>query len=219
MVLKLYGVSYASGGTGLVAMVLAEKQVPFELVPIDIDNGEQKRPDHVAKNPFGQVPVIDDDGFILYEGRAICRYLAEKYADQGTSLIPGNPQDKALFEQAASVEYSNFFPQVVKVAMESIIKKDQGLPVDEAVLGEELAKLSAVLDVYEIILGKQRFVAGNEFTLADLFHLCFAPSGIRQGGPDFMAGRGPNVTRWWNEITSRPTWVKLWEEGIKSVGV
>jgi glutathione S-transferase len=58
MVLKLYGVSYASGGTSLVAMVLAEKQVPFELVPIDIDNGEQKRPDHVAKNPFGQVPVI-----------------------------------------------------------------------------------------------------------------------------------------------------------------
>ncbi|KAJ7738071.1 thioredoxin-like protein [Mycena maculata] len=204
MVLKLYGVSYASGGTGLVAMVLAEKQVPFELVPIDIDNGEQKRPDHVAKNPFGQVPVIDDDGFVLYEGRAICRYLAEKYADQGAPLIPGNLRDKALFEQAASVEYSNFFPQVVKVAMESVIKKDQGLPVDETVLGEELVKLSAVLD---------------EFTLADLFHLCFAPSGIRQGGPDFIAGRGPNVTRWWSEITSRPTWVKLWEEGIKSIGV
>lgn len=60
----------------------------------------------------------DDDGFILYEPRAICRYLAEKYADQGTALLPEGLKQKALFEQAASVEYSTFFPAVSKVVEE-----------------------------------------------------------------------------------------------------
>lgn len=58
----------------------------------------------------------DDDGFVLYESRAICRYLAEKYADQGTpNLIPTELKAKALFEQAASIEYANFNPYAFTV--------------------------------------------------------------------------------------------------------
>jgi glutathione S-transferase len=51
----------------------------------------------------------DDDGFILYESRAICRYIAAKYADQGTKLVPTDSLHAiALFEQAASIEQNNF---------------------------------------------------------------------------------------------------------------
>ena len=59
MVLKLYS-SYkpTSPWVRLVAAVLYEKQVPFELVPVDLANGEQKSPEYLAKNPFGQVPSI-----------------------------------------------------------------------------------------------------------------------------------------------------------------
>ena len=53
MVLKLYGV-YRSTWVRLVAAVLAEKQVPFELVFVDFANGEHKSPEYLAKHPFGQ---------------------------------------------------------------------------------------------------------------------------------------------------------------------
>ncbi|KAJ6626736.1 glutathione S-transferase, partial [Mycena sp. CBHHK59/15] len=64
----------------------------------------------------------DDNGFILYETRAICRYLSEKYADQGTPLIPTSLKEKVLFEQATSIEFANFHPQVMKVGVEALGK-------------------------------------------------------------------------------------------------
>ncbi|KAJ6535288.1 glutathione S-transferase [Mycena vulgaris] len=218
MVLKLYSVTNAGGGCGIVAMVLAEKQIPFELVLVDMAKKDHKTPEYLAKHPFGQVPMIDDDGFVLYESRAICRYLAEKYAGQGTALLPTTLKGKALFEQAASIEFANFYPQILKIGMEGVYKKRIGQPVDEAVIAQGKSDLSAKLDVYEVILGKQKFLAGDEFTLADLFHLLYAPA-IIDAGIDIMSGKGPNVTRWWKDVSSRPAWLKLREEGIKSVGI
>ncbi|KAJ7679824.1 glutathione S-transferase, partial [Mycena rosella] len=160
----------------------------------------------------------EDNGFVLYEGRAICRYLEEKYPGQGTSLIPTSLQEKALFEQAASIEFADFFPPLIKIGTASVMQQRQGLPIEEAALEEAKSELNAKLEVYEVILGKQKFLGGDKFTLADLFHLCYTPALIK-AGVDVMADKGPNVTRWWNEIISRPAWVKLQAEGIKSVGV
>ncbi|KAJ7098547.1 glutathione S-transferase [Mycena belliarum] len=218
MVLKFYSGPYAAGGAGLVAMVLAELHIPFELMLLDMPNKAHKTPEYLAMNPFGLVPVIDDDGLILYESRAICRYLAEKYADQGPPLIPTDPKAKALFEQAASVEFANFFPPVVVMCTQTVFNPNLNRPVNEVALAQAKLDFAAKLDVYEAILSKQKYVAGNELTLADLFHLIFTPMLIGWGKLDVMADRGPNVTRWWKDITSRPTWVKLQEEGItKSV--
>ncbi|KAJ7116213.1 glutathione S-transferase [Mycena crocata] len=214
MVLRFYASTYVAGGGALVGLVLAEKKIPYEFVPIDMSQKEHKSPEFLAKQPFGQVPVIDDDGFILYESRAICRYLEEKYAGQGPRLIPTGLKEKALFEQAASVEFANFHPASMKVATEALGKPRRGLPVDQALLAEALSEFSAKLDVYDGILAKQKFIAGDEFTLADIFHLSYA-SMLAGGGIDIMTSK-PNVARWWNEIISRPAWVKLKEESYKS---
>ncbi|KAJ7928344.1 glutathione S-transferase [Mycena leptocephala] len=213
MVLKFYA-SYLGGGSAVVALVLAEKQIPFEYVAVDVAAQQHKTAEYLAMHPFGQVPLIDDDGFILYESRAICRYLAEKYADQGTPLLPKGLKERALFEQAASIEFANFIPAVMKPAMEVMGKRRRGLEPDPAIVAEGLAELAAKLDVYEVILGKHKYLAGDELTLADLFHIIAAA--LQDAGVDFMAGRGPNVTRWWNELVSRPAWLKLKAEGIKS---
>ncbi|KAJ7118263.1 hypothetical protein C8R44DRAFT_878878 [Mycena epipterygia] len=111
-----------------------------------ITQGRHKTPDYLAKNPFGQVPMLGD-GFVLYESRAICRYLAEKCARQGTQLIPTGLKEKALFEQAASVELANFLPSVENVGKESLWKPHRNLSVDETALAEAVFALSAKLDV------------------------------------------------------------------------
>jgi glutathione S-transferase len=64
----------------------------------------------------------DDDGFILYESRAISRYLSKKYQGQGTELIPTDPQAEALFEQAASIEAFNFNAFVAPIVFEKWFK-------------------------------------------------------------------------------------------------
>ncbi|KAJ6582588.1 glutathione S-transferase [Mycena vulgaris] len=212
MVLKFYSVSHAFGSCGIVAMVLAEKKIPFELVLMA--NKDHKAPEYLAKHPFGQVPMIEDDGFVLYESRAICRYLAEKYASQGTPLIPTEIQAKALFEQAASVELANFEPYARGVYNEALRKPRQGLEVDPVALAKAISDLSAKLDVYEAILAEQKYLAGDEFTLADLFHVSIGAV-LATGGCDLMTTKGPNVASWWNDVISRPSWVGL-QAGIRS---
>jgi len=217
MVLKLYAVPYPGSGSGLVYLVLEEKQIPFELVAVDLKAKEQKKPEFLAMHPFGQVPVIDDDGFIVYESRAICRYLAEKYADQGPNLFPKGLKERAMVEQGAAVDSANFLPTILKVFRESG-KKRRGLPFSQAVIDEALAELSAVLDVYEVILGKHKFLGGDEYSLADLFHFSHAPR-LAENGINIMTSKDrPNVTRWWNELTARPAWVKLTADYVRVTG-
>ncbi|KAF9236267.1 glutathione S-transferase-like protein [Melanogaster broomeanus] len=172
MVLKLYGMSISTK-TRSVAQICKEKEIPYELITVDLRTGHQKLPAHLGIQPFGQVPVIDDDGFILYESRAIA-----------------HPKELALFEQAASIEVTNFDPHAYGVAIERVVKVRHGEQTDEAALAKHLAALNAKLDVYDVILGKQKYLAGDYVTLADFFHLPFG-------------------TMWWNDISNRPSWLAV----------
>ncbi|KAL0573070.1 hypothetical protein V5O48_008896 [Marasmius crinis-equi] len=206
MVLQFYG-STQSTCTKRVATVLYEKQIPYEYHNIDFTKGEHKAPEYMEKQPFGQVPYIVDDGLLLYESRAICRYLALKYADKGPKLIP-DPKDlkaTAEFEQGASIEQSNFDMIASKAVFENVFKPRRGLTSDPKVFSELIGQLEGKLKAYEVILGKQKYIAGNELSLADLFHL---PYGVllEVAGSDIMSRQGPNVTRWWKEINARPSW-------------
>ena len=159
MVLKLHGVCLSfisahlhpvdasdvqnsmSTCTKRVAAILKEKEVPFEFIPIPF--GASKAPEYKEKmQPFGQIPVLEDDGFFLYgklvsisvallritttssESRAIARYIALKYAKQGTpNLIPSgeNLQETALFERAMSIEATQF-TAAESLTMEALFK-------------------------------------------------------------------------------------------------
>ncbi|KAF9499087.1 glutathione S-transferase-like protein [Pleurotus eryngii] len=203
MVLKLYG-SPISTCTKRVVNVLIELNVPFELVPIDMRKEDLKAPQYLEKHPFGKVPYIDDDGFILYESRAISRYLATKYSGQGTQLIPKDLQAWARFEQAASVEVCNFEPYASGVVFEKYYKPMLGQAPDEERVKGLTEKLNASLDAYDLILSKQKFLGGDELTLADLFHLPLG-SLLPLLGVNAIQER-PNVKRWFEAISSRPSW-------------
>ncbi|KAJ7660886.1 thioredoxin-like protein [Mycena polygramma] len=188
-ILKLYGSKLATC-TRRTATILHELKVPFELIEINLQAGEHKTPEYLEKQPFGQIPYIicmrrtpeDDDGFLLYETRAICHYIAAKHPESG--LIPTEPKANALFEQAAAVEVTN---------------------LTRAVIDEHVPILDKKLDGYERILAKHRYIAGDKLTLADLFHLPYGPLSTL-GGSD-MFTRRPNVARWYEELVARPSWL------------
>ncbi|KAJ3493802.1 hypothetical protein NLJ89_g10935 [Agrocybe chaxingu] len=157
----------------------------------------------------------DDDGFILYESRPISQYIAAKCPDQGTKgVLPTELKAAVLFQQASSVEISNFDDHASKLVFDKIFKPHFGLAFDQATYDRLLATLTAKLDAYDDILGKQKYLAGDELTLADLYH-------VPQGCMFLVAGTNvletkPNVHRRFTEFSSRPSWLAV-KHGIKGV--
>ncbi|CAK5271328.1 unnamed protein product [Mycena citricolor] len=205
MVLKLYGFPFSSC-TRRVAVVCKEIGVPFEPISVNIAKGEQKSAEHLARQPFGVVPAIDDDGFTLFESRAIARYVVAKYGN-GSTLVP-DPKDiaaTAKFEQAVSIENNNFDAIAGPIMLEKVMKPMRGMTTDEAKLTSLIESLSAKLDVYEQILSKQKYLAGNTLTIADLFHLPWLYGLTTAAKLDLITSR-PNVNRWYEDISSRESW-------------
>ncbi|KAI5117693.1 hypothetical protein M0805_007762 [Coniferiporia weirii] len=217
MVLKLYGTRFSTY-TQNVIVTLKELNVPYELVPVNMLAGEHRSEDYLATTqPFGQFPVlVEEDGFKLYESRAITRCLIAKYG-RDSGLIPtGDMKKIGLFEQAVSIESSNFTPFASAIAVEKIFKPMDGEKGDDDRAAEQVKVLEEKLKVYEIILSKQKYLAGDELTLADLLHL---PYGTLI--TDYIGFTGlnatPNVARWWADISSRPSWQAVAAEGAAAI--
>ncbi|KAF2012003.1 glutathione S-transferase [Aaosphaeria arxii CBS 175.79] len=205
MVLKLYGSAMA---TSRVLTVILEKQLPYELITIDISKGDQKAEEYRKLQPFGKVPALNDNGFLMYESRAICRYLERKY-DSGAALMPqeGDPETYGRFEQACSVEQSYFAAAAELIGTELTIRKKLGLESDMARVAQAERDLDAVLAVYEETLSKHKYLTGNDLSLVDLFHL---PNGaaLKAFGWKAAFERYPNVDRWFSELQERKSWIQ-----------
>ncbi|KAK7333728.1 hypothetical protein VNO80_30505 [Phaseolus coccineus] len=122
MVVKVYGPDYAT--TKVVLVCLIEKEVEFETVHVDGFKGEQKQPEYLKLQPFGLFPVVQDGDYVLYESRAILRYFAEKYKNQGTNLLGKTIEDRGLVEQWLDVEAHNYTPPIynlVKIYFASVL--------------------------------------------------------------------------------------------------
>lgn len=78
--IKLYNFPL-SGHAHRVELMLSLLELPTELLFVDLANGAHKRPEFLAINPFGQVPVIDDGGTVISDSNAILVYLAKKYGN------------------------------------------------------------------------------------------------------------------------------------------
>ncbi|KAJ7228175.1 glutathione S-transferase, partial [Mycena pura] len=208
--LKLHG-HPRSSCTKRVAVVLLEKGVPFELVPVV--GPASKTPEYKANmQPFGQIPVLEDDGYFLYESRAIGRYIALKYRDQGTpGLIPeGDLKEIGYFERALSIEMAQFMPAELLV-YEAVYKPYKGGKTDPEEVARLTAELAQKLDAYDQILSKSKYLAGDTLTLADLYHLPYADMVTNMLKIDVLtnASARPNVARWYQDISSRKSWLAV----------
>ncbi|KAF8178147.1 glutathione S-transferase [Mycena galopus ATCC 62051] len=209
MTLKLHG-HPQSTSTRRVLLILEEKKIPYELVSIDWAVGQHRQLEWLQFQPFAEMPYIEDNGFVVYESRAISRYLVAAYPNEGPPLVPAagaGVKVHALFEQAISVEAFNFDPTVAAILLERLYKPFAGLTPDEAQVAILTGKLETKLGGYERILGSSKYLAGDELTLADLFHVPFL-SLFETGKIDVLTDeekvkKWPNVVRWANELLER----------------
>ena len=185
-----------------VRMLLAEKNAQYEQVPVNVLAGEPRQPEHLARHPFGKVPVLDHDGFRIMETSAIAPYLDEVLPD--ASLTPGNPKDRARMRMAiglidsygygALVNVMGFhlFPDFIGGKNEDA--RRQGVDTSKMVL-RELMKLR----------GSDSFLAGGNLSIADLYlaPLCFYIGLTPDAGELFgVDGFGA----WWERVQALPSY-------------
>ena len=200
--MKLYG-HPLSTCTRKVLTLLAEKNEKADFTLIDIMKGDQKKPDYLAMHPFGQVPVIDDDGFILYESRAILRYLDAKLP--GTALTPTDARGRALMEQWVSIEQSHFSGAAMKIIWQNMFVPMSGGKPDLDAVAKGRADLDRTLDITEKALHKQDYLAGGTFSLADITWMPYVEYLFPAQAGDAITSR-PNVSSWWTRVSERASW-------------
>ncbi|CAE6461861.1 unnamed protein product [Rhizoctonia solani] len=206
---KLYG-EHASPATQCVMTVCNELGITCDFIFVDFMNGEHKTPEYInTRNPFGAIPVlVDNDGTQIFESRAISRYLTAKYGkNSGLLPNPGELEAYGRFEQAASIEHSSFDPHAAELAFQRNFAGMIGLEPDEKVVQKCIDTMNSKMEGYERILSKQKYLAGDNFTLADLFHIPYGKH-INDIDPTIF-GTKPSVKRWWEDISSRPSWKAL----------
>ena len=190
--LKIYGTSMSRAGRCLWG--LEETGVKYEHVPTPI--GEAKTPAHLKLNPNGHIPVIDDDGFVLYESMAINFYLAAKYGK--APLWPDAIQDRALANQWSYWSMLEVEPALVTLLQNAFSPPEKRSP---AVAAAAMEKLKAPLAVIESHLGNREYLLGKDFTIADLNAGSVWNIGTMVG-VDFSSA--PKSKAWLTKLAARP---------------
>jgi glutathione S-transferase len=185
-----------------VRMLLAEKGAAYEQVPVHVLKGEPRQPEHLARHPFGKVPVLDYDGFRIIETRAIAPYLDEMLP--GPSFTPDNPKDRARMNMAISIVDAYGYGALVAVAGYHLFPdfiggrnedvRRQGIETGRRVL-QELMKLR----------GSDAFIAGARPSLADLYlaPICFYVA-LTPDAKEVFAADG--FAPWWERMQALPSY-------------
>ncbi|KAL0832361.1 hypothetical protein ABMA28_001793 [Loxostege sticticalis] len=176
----------------LVDLVGAALGVKFNRKHVNLLLGEHLTPEFLKINPQHTLPTIVDDGYSLWDSRAISRYLIYKYG-KDSNLYPEDAKARATIDQRVDFDLGTlytrfedyFYPQIFAEA-----------PADEA----KYKKLEEALKFLDNFLEGQKYAAGPELTLADLV-LVISVSSIEAAGIPIIAY--PNVVRWFKLVKGK----------------
>jgi glutathione S-transferase len=159
-----------SGHSHRVELMLGLLAVPHVLVDVDLMSAAQKKPEFLAKNRFGQIPVIEDGDVTLADSNAILVYLALRYGAE--SWYPRAPQQAATVQRYLSLAAGEIASGVAAARTANLFRA----PADPATI----ARANQVLAVLEAELTGQAFLAADHVTIADIAcytYLAHAPEG------------------------------------------
>jgi glutathione S-transferase len=199
--IALYG-HPRSGNTRRAHWALEELGLRYEYRLIDLSKGEQKAPDFLKLNPNGRVPVIDDDGLILWESVAILEYLSEKYGDE--ELAPVDVKLRAQVYQWLSWQLCDFGP----IAGRPVALKNRatfGAPFDEKMHAESLQMAKPKLALLDEHLAGKSWIAADRFSMADIATGTTAAL-LEWAGVDLAPYK--NVREWIARFSARPAFQK-----------
>jgi glutathione S-transferase len=174
----------------------------FELKPLDLRSGDHMRPEFVALNPNKKMPVLEDDGFVLWESNAILQYLAAKQPDSG--LLPADPRSRADVNRWQFWESAHWDPACGMLCWERLVKRlfGQGGPdPSEVEKGEQ--SFNRFAEVLNGQLKGRRFVTGQQLTVADFS--IGAWLNLAEAAQYPLAAY-PEITRWHATLAQLPAW-------------
>lgn len=199
----LYGLS-RSVYTRIARLALEEKGVRYTLDEVEIFAPAGVPAEHLARQPFGRIPVLAHDGFMLYETGAITHYVDEAFA--GTRLQPQEPRARARMNQVIGIVDSYAYrPMIWGVFVARLVAPEEGLVPDEKLVAEALAKSRTCCRALDEILGSNRYFAGDAVTLADLHALpILLYFALTQEGRDALSEH-PRLYAWLDFVAARPS--------------
>lgn len=190
----------------VVRLVLAHKAVPFEFHDLEPEMGG---PGHLALHPFGRVPVLEHDGFRIYETSAIAAYVDEAFA--GPALQPANAQERARMNQWVSALNGYYYPNIAfHLGHERLIYPALGIAPDEKVVSVALPRIATALDVMERELAHGRgFLVTDLPTLADFFMLPTMTTLSLTGEGHGMMAAKPRIAGWKARMEALPSVIEV----------
>ena len=194
-----------------VRIFMAEKGISCETEQIDIIKGENLSEAYLAVNPRGLVPaLVLDDGAVLDESVAICRYLEETHPQPplmgigalGKARVEARQRHMEFDGLAAAAEaFRNAFPHFASRGLPGTAETVDAIP---ALVERGKASVLRFYRRLNIDLATSAFIAGDDFTIADITALCaldFAVGAARVAIPDDCA----NLKRWYATVSARPS--------------
>jgi glutathione S-transferase len=179
-----------------VVIALIEKSIPHELVTIDMAAGKHRQPEYQALNPYGRVPTLEEDGFLLFASTAILSYLEATHPT--TPLVPADPQQRALVDM--HVKLCDL--QLSRHAGTIIFPK-RFLPKERwnlDAIADAKAQIEKHLAIVEKHLATRSYLVAEQFTLAEI---CYAP--FVEFLPLMEITPPPAVAAWVARIQARPS--------------
>jgi glutathione S-transferase len=152
-----------------------------------------RTPEYLALNPNARVPTIDDDGFVLSESMAINLYLAKKHG----KLYPKDAKSEGQAWQWSFWETDRLDRQLTTYANNAFVLPEAQR--DAAAAKAAWDDIAPALDVLETTLGKSQWLAGSEFSIADL-----NVAGAMVRALSFDLGKWPKVHAWLHRCWDRP---------------
>lgn len=196
--IKLYR-SIVSGHAHRAELFLSLLGLPYVAIDIDLRAGQNKTPEFLKLNPFGQVPVIDDNGTVIADSNAILVYLATQYGDE--HWLPRDAYGAAKVQRWLSVAASEiaFGPATARIAVRF------GRSVDMEAVKQRTARLFGVM---EQELQSRPFLLGDQVTIADIAgysYIARAPEG------DISLAPYPAICAWLARIEALPRFLPMIE--------
>jgi glutathione S-transferase len=192
--MKLYGFPPTRSIRAL--WMLRELGVDFEFVNVNLGADENRRPEFLALNPAGKLPVLVDGDFVLTESVAIVLYLAEKYPDRG--LLPAKPEARAKVNRWLLFTATELEQPLWRIARHTAIyPKDKRLP-DEVVLArQDFQDMAAVMEAY---MSGRQFLVGDGVTVADFV----AAYTLDWANEVHLLDASPNLRGYMDRMYARP---------------